>query len=63
MQVIGIIDVSREKEKGYGTIVKEGFCEEVRVLMLDNHVHTQQYILSFPSNLLDYLCILPSPKS
>ncbi|CAO2833577.1 unnamed protein product [Amaranthus hypochondriacus] len=27
--VIGVIDVSREKEKGYGTIVKEGFCEEL----------------------------------
>ncbi|XP_021758950.1 DNA mismatch repair protein MSH5 isoform X2 [Chenopodium quinoa] len=27
--VIGIIDVTREKEKGYGTIVKEGFCEEL----------------------------------
>ncbi|XP_057540344.1 DNA mismatch repair protein MSH5 isoform X3 [Amaranthus tricolor] len=29
LKVIGIIDVSREKEKGYGTIVKEGFCEEL----------------------------------
>uniref|UniRef100_A0A803LY58 DNA mismatch repair protein MSH5 n=1 Tax=Chenopodium quinoa TaxID=63459 RepID=A0A803LY58_CHEQI len=27
--VVGIIDVTREKEKGYGTIVKEGFCEEL----------------------------------
>ncbi|KMS96256.1 hypothetical protein BVRB_000630 [Beta vulgaris subsp. vulgaris] len=27
--VTGIIDVTREKEKGYGTIVKEGFCEEL----------------------------------
>ncbi|XP_056697759.1 DNA mismatch repair protein MSH5 isoform X2 [Spinacia oleracea] len=27
--VIGIIDVTREKERGYGTIVKEGFCEEL----------------------------------
>ncbi|KAL2944728.1 DNA mismatch repair protein MSH5, partial [Bienertia sinuspersici] len=27
--VIGIIDVTREKEKGYGTFVKEGFCEEL----------------------------------
>ncbi|XP_048235464.1 DNA mismatch repair protein MSH5 isoform X2 [Ricinus communis] len=27
--VIGVIDVSRSKEKGYGTIVKEGFCDEL----------------------------------
>jgi DNA mismatch repair protein MSH5 len=27
--VIGVIDVNRSKEKGYGTIVKEGFCDEV----------------------------------
>ncbi|KAJ6893971.1 DNA mismatch repair protein MSH5 [Populus alba x Populus x berolinensis] len=26
--VIGVIDVNRSKEKGYGTIVKEGFCDE-----------------------------------
>lgn len=35
VQVIGIIDVTREKEKGYGTIVKEGFCEEVRYILVD----------------------------
>ncbi|KDP39150.1 hypothetical protein JCGZ_00907 [Jatropha curcas] len=27
--VIGVIDVNRSKEKDYGTIVKEGFCEEL----------------------------------
>ncbi|KAH9651890.1 DNA mismatch repair protein MSH5 [Citrus sinensis] len=27
--VIGIIDVNRSKEKGYGTLVKEGFCDEL----------------------------------
>ncbi|GAB4846174.1 MutS protein msh5 [Ancistrocladus abbreviatus] len=27
--VIGVIDVTRTKEKGYETIVKEGFCEEL----------------------------------
>ncbi|XP_050216357.1 DNA mismatch repair protein MSH5 isoform X2 [Mercurialis annua] len=27
--VIGVIDVNRTKEKGYGTIVKEGFCDEL----------------------------------
>ncbi|GMH05755.1 hypothetical protein Nepgr_007595 [Nepenthes gracilis] len=27
--VMGVIDVTRMKEKGYGTIVKEGFCEEL----------------------------------
>ncbi|KAJ4975332.1 hypothetical protein NE237_000438 [Protea cynaroides] len=27
--VIGIIDVNRSKEKGYGTVVKEGFCDEL----------------------------------
>ncbi|MED6216163.1 MutS protein msh5 [Stylosanthes scabra] len=27
--VIGVIDVNRTKEKGYATIVKEGFCEEL----------------------------------
>ncbi|OMP04373.1 hypothetical protein COLO4_09682 [Corchorus olitorius] len=26
--VIGVIDVNRSKEKGYGTMVKEGFCDE-----------------------------------
>ncbi|RVW99534.1 DNA mismatch repair protein MSH5 [Vitis vinifera] len=29
--VIGVIDVNRSKEKGYGTLVKEGFCDEVKV--------------------------------
>lgn len=29
VQVIGVIDVDRSKEKGYETIVKEGFCDEV----------------------------------
>lgn len=28
-QVIGVIDVTRSKEKGYQTLVKEGFCAEV----------------------------------
>ncbi|XP_031284485.1 DNA mismatch repair protein MSH5-like [Pistacia vera] len=27
--VIGVIDVNRSKEKGYGTLVKEGFCDEL----------------------------------
>ncbi|GMY24670.1 DNA mismatch repair protein MSH5 isoform X7, partial [Fagus crenata] len=27
--VIGVLDVNRSKEKGYGTIVKEGFCDEL----------------------------------
>ncbi|XP_021287396.1 DNA mismatch repair protein MSH5 [Herrania umbratica] len=27
--VIGVIDVNRSKEKGYGTMVKEGFCDEL----------------------------------
>ncbi|KAL5805233.1 hypothetical protein ACOSQ3_032033 [Xanthoceras sorbifolium] len=27
--VIGVIDVNRGKEKGYGTLVKEGFCDEL----------------------------------
>ncbi|KAH9614022.1 hypothetical protein KSS87_017478 [Heliosperma pusillum] len=29
IQVIGVIDVTRVKEKGYATIVKEGFCDEL----------------------------------
>ncbi|KAH9651901.1 DNA mismatch repair protein MSH5 [Citrus sinensis] len=29
IHVIGIIDVNRSKEKGYGTLVKEGFCDEL----------------------------------
>ncbi|KAF3657114.1 DNA mismatch repair protein MSH5 [Capsicum annuum] len=32
--VIGIIDVDRSKEKGYETIIKEGFCDEVSALEL-----------------------------
>ncbi|KAF3453432.1 hypothetical protein FNV43_RR03872 [Rhamnella rubrinervis] len=27
--VIGVLDVNRSKEKGYGTIVKDGFCDEL----------------------------------
>ncbi|KAK6946930.1 DNA mismatch repair protein MutS, C-terminal [Dillenia turbinata] len=27
--VIGVIDVNRSKEKGYATLVKEGFCDEL----------------------------------
>ncbi|GMP52403.1 hypothetical protein CsSME_00018227 [Camellia sinensis var. sinensis] len=27
--VIGVIDANRSKDKGYGTIVKEGFCDEL----------------------------------
>ncbi|MCD7465564.1 MutS protein msh5 [Datura stramonium] len=27
--VIGVIDVDRSKEKGYETIIKEGFCDEL----------------------------------
>ncbi|GAV72902.1 MutS_V domain-containing protein/MutS_III domain-containing protein, partial [Cephalotus follicularis] len=27
--VIGVLDVNRSKEKGYGTMVKEGFCDEL----------------------------------
>ena len=30
MQVIGVIDLNRTKEKGYATVVKEGFCDEVK---------------------------------
>ncbi|KAM7250383.1 hypothetical protein ACFE04_022266 [Oxalis oulophora] len=26
---IGVIDINRGKEKGYGTVVKEGFCDEL----------------------------------
>ncbi|XP_038690951.1 DNA mismatch repair protein MSH5 isoform X2 [Tripterygium wilfordii] len=29
--VIGVLDLNRGKEKGYGTIVKEGFCDEVDI--------------------------------
>ncbi|GMP52418.1 hypothetical protein CsSME_00018237 [Camellia sinensis var. sinensis] len=29
ISVIGVIDASRSKDKGYGTIVKEGFCDEL----------------------------------
>ncbi|XP_049401334.1 DNA mismatch repair protein MSH5 isoform X3 [Solanum stenotomum] len=29
LKVIGVIDVDRSKEKGYETIVKEGFCDEL----------------------------------
>ncbi|KAH9803813.1 DNA mismatch repair protein MSH5 [Citrus sinensis] len=29
IHVIGIIDVNRSKEKGYGTLVREGFCDEL----------------------------------
>ncbi|THG09284.1 hypothetical protein TEA_021797 [Camellia sinensis var. sinensis] len=29
ISVIGVIDASRSKDKGYRTIVKEGFCDEV----------------------------------
>ncbi|THG06271.1 hypothetical protein TEA_006046 [Camellia sinensis var. sinensis] len=32
--VIGVIDASRSKDKGYRTIVKEGFCDEVSSLEL-----------------------------
>lgn len=28
-QVLGVIDVTRSKEKGYQTLVKDGFCSEV----------------------------------
>lgn len=28
-QVLGVIDVTRCKEKGYQTLVKDGFCAEV----------------------------------
>lgn len=30
LQIIGVIDVNRTKEKGYTTVVKEGFCDEVK---------------------------------
>ncbi|KAG4964371.1 hypothetical protein JHK85_039346 [Glycine max] len=30
LKVIGVIDVNRTKEKGYATVVKEGFCDEVK---------------------------------
>uniref|UniRef100_A0A0R0G832 DNA mismatch repair protein MSH5 n=1 Tax=Glycine max TaxID=3847 RepID=A0A0R0G832_SOYBN len=29
LKVIGVIDVNRTKEKGYATVVKEGFCDEL----------------------------------
>ncbi|KAF3446971.1 hypothetical protein FNV43_RR12151 [Rhamnella rubrinervis] len=32
--VIGVLDVNRSKEKGYGTIVKDGFCDEVTSMEL-----------------------------
>ncbi|KAI5432962.1 MutS protein msh5, variant 2 [Lathyrus oleraceus] len=32
--IIGVIDVNRTKEKGYMTVVKEGFCDEVSSLEL-----------------------------
>lgn len=30
-QVLGVIDVTRCKEKGYQTLVKDGFCAEVTI--------------------------------
>ncbi|KAI9161743.1 hypothetical protein LWI28_020312 [Acer negundo] len=40
--VIGVIDVNRSKEKGYGTLVKEGFCDEVSSLELAQLPHLCQ---------------------
>ncbi|KAJ8442960.1 hypothetical protein Cgig2_019533 [Carnegiea gigantea] len=37
--VVGVIDVTRVKEKHYETIVKEGFCEEVSALELARLPH------------------------
>nr|XP_016437797.1 PREDICTED: DNA mismatch repair protein MSH5-like isoform X2 [Nicotiana tabacum] len=37
--VIGVTDVDRSKEKGYETIVKEGFCDEVSALELARLPH------------------------
>jgi hypothetical protein len=34
LQIIGVIDVNRSKEKGYTTVVKEGFCDEVKLRFL-----------------------------
>lgn len=34
LQIIGVIDVNRTKEKGYPTVVKEGFCDEVKPWLL-----------------------------
>ena len=31
IQVTGVIDIQRGKEKGYETLVKEGLCDEVRI--------------------------------
>lgn len=33
-QVLGVIDVTRSKEKGYQTLVKDGFCTEVIIDIL-----------------------------
>ncbi|PSR95594.1 DNA mismatch repair protein [Actinidia chinensis var. chinensis] len=33
-EAIGVIDVNRSKDKGYGTMVKQGFCDEVASLEL-----------------------------
>lgn len=38
--VIGVIDVNRSKEKGYGTIVKDGFCDEPKISI----VHCPQFL-------------------
>lgn len=39
-QVIGVIDVTRSKERGYQTLVKEGFCAEVII-----EVHFVQVVI------------------
>lgn len=33
MQVTGVIDIQRNKDKGYETLVKHGFCDEVMILV------------------------------
>ncbi|KAF5947286.1 hypothetical protein HYC85_013243 [Camellia sinensis] len=46
-KVIGVIDVSRSKDKGYGTIVKEGFCDEVLRILAASFLNVCNYS-SFP---------------
>ncbi|THG09285.1 hypothetical protein TEA_021798 [Camellia sinensis var. sinensis] len=41
--VIGVIDVSRSKDKGYGTIVKEGFCDEVLHILAASFLNVCNY--------------------
>ncbi|KAE8650117.1 hypothetical protein Csa_010033 [Cucumis sativus] len=44
--VIGVLDVSRSKEKSYETIVKEGFCEEVSSMELAQFPQLCKYTIA-----------------